>query len=142
MYHSFLIHSPADGHLGFFHVLAIINSAETGPQLCFPAPFFLANFPLCKSQSKTRQKTRPVFSLCNSTTSPAGQDLLTLSRTSPRFLWDVSALWRLQGGWPPSGLGRCPHEVYIVPTSRLQGWSKKIKKLQYLRALMVFCHLE
>ena len=27
MYHSFLIHSFADGHLGCFHVLAIINSA-------------------------------------------------------------------------------------------------------------------
>ena len=27
MYHSFLIHSPADGHLGYFHVLAIVNSA-------------------------------------------------------------------------------------------------------------------
>ena len=27
MYHSFLIHSPADGHLGCFHVLAMINSA-------------------------------------------------------------------------------------------------------------------
>ena len=27
MYHSFLIHSSADGHLGHFHVLAIINSA-------------------------------------------------------------------------------------------------------------------
>ena len=27
MYHCFLIHSPADGHLGCFHVLAIINSA-------------------------------------------------------------------------------------------------------------------
>ena len=28
MYHSFLIHSYADGHLGCFHVLAMINSAE------------------------------------------------------------------------------------------------------------------
>ena len=28
MYHSFLIHSSADGHLSCFHVLAIINSAE------------------------------------------------------------------------------------------------------------------
>ena len=27
MYHSFLIHSSTDGHLGWFHVLAIINSA-------------------------------------------------------------------------------------------------------------------
>ena len=27
MYHSFLIHSSADGHLGCLHVLAVINSA-------------------------------------------------------------------------------------------------------------------
>ena len=27
MYHSFLVHSSADGHLGCFHVLAFINSA-------------------------------------------------------------------------------------------------------------------
>ena len=27
MYHYFLIHSSADGHLGCFHFLAIINSA-------------------------------------------------------------------------------------------------------------------
>ena len=27
MYHSFLVHSSADGHLGCFHVLAIMNSA-------------------------------------------------------------------------------------------------------------------
>ena len=27
VYHSFLIHSSADGHLGCFHVLAMINSA-------------------------------------------------------------------------------------------------------------------
>src|SRR5574337_594906 len=27
MYHSFLIHSSADGYLGCFHVLAIVNSA-------------------------------------------------------------------------------------------------------------------
>ena len=27
MYHNFLIHSPANGHLGCFHVLAIVSSA-------------------------------------------------------------------------------------------------------------------
>ena len=27
MYHSLLIHSPADGHLGCFQVLAIMNKA-------------------------------------------------------------------------------------------------------------------
>ena len=27
MYHNFLIHSSANGHLGYFHVLAIVNSA-------------------------------------------------------------------------------------------------------------------
>ena len=32
MYHSFLIHSSADGHLGYFHVLAIINSSGDDPE--------------------------------------------------------------------------------------------------------------
>ena len=37
MYHSFLIHSSADGHLGYFHVLAVVNSAtmNTGIHVSF-----------------------------------------------------------------------------------------------------------
>ena len=43
MYHSFLIHSSADGHLGCFHVLAIINSAvmNTGVQVSISDLVFL-----------------------------------------------------------------------------------------------------
>ena len=42
MCQSFLIHSSADGHLGCFHVLAIINSAAMnigGTRVSFPSGF-------------------------------------------------------------------------------------------------------
>ena len=42
MYHSFLIHSSADGHLGCFHVLAIYKQCcdeHWGTRVSFPAGF-------------------------------------------------------------------------------------------------------
>ena len=43
MYHSFLINLSVDGHLGCFHVLAIINSAAMNIRVCL----FQIWFPQC-----------------------------------------------------------------------------------------------
>ena len=47
MYHIFFIHSSVDGHLGCFHVLAIVNSAvmNTGVHVSFQTMFFSGYMP-------------------------------------------------------------------------------------------------
>ena len=41
MYHSFLIHSSADGHLGCYNVLAIINCAVMNIGVCMSLSILL-----------------------------------------------------------------------------------------------------
>ena len=47
MYHIFFIHSSFDGHLGCFHVLAVVNSAvmNIGVHVYFRAKFFSGYVP-------------------------------------------------------------------------------------------------
>ena len=44
MYHIFFIHSSVNGHLGCFHVLAIVNSANTAMTTGFTYVFFKFGF--------------------------------------------------------------------------------------------------
>ena len=47
MYHMFFIHSSVDGHLGYLHDLAIVNSAavNTGVHVAFRIMFFSRYMP-------------------------------------------------------------------------------------------------
>ena len=49
LYHSFLIHSSADGYLGGFHVLVIINSAVMNIGVCMFLSILVS--PVCMPSS-------------------------------------------------------------------------------------------
>ena len=73
MYHSFLIHSSANGHLGCFHILAIVNSAAVNTACAFLTYGFLRVCVLVvKNPPVSAGDIRDVGSIPGSGSSPGG----------------------------------------------------------------------
>ena len=49
MYHNFFIHSSVDGHLGCFHVLAIVNSAAVNNGMHVSLSILVSSGYMCRS---------------------------------------------------------------------------------------------
>ena len=58
-YHSFLIHSSADGHLGCFHVLAVINSAAMNTEVHVSLSLFADDMILYMENTKDFTRKLP-----------------------------------------------------------------------------------
>ena len=58
MYHSFFIHSSADGHLGCFHVLAIINSAVMNIEVHVSLSILVSSVCMASSGSPVQVRCR------------------------------------------------------------------------------------
>ena len=61
MYHNLLIHSPANGHLGCFHVLAILNSAMTNTGVHVSLSLLVTFRCMCSGIAGWYSRLFPVF---------------------------------------------------------------------------------
>ena len=93
MYHKFFIHSPVDGHLVCFHILAIVNSAsmKSGTHVSFSILVFSAYMPR------------------SGITGSYGGLMPTFLKESPYHL----PYWLYQFTFPPAVQG---HSLFSIPS--------------------------
>ena len=107
LYHNFLIHLPADGYLGCFHVLAIVNSASVNigvhvslsvlvSLVCMPSSGIAGSYgsPISGFLRNLQMFSIVAVLVCLSTNSVRGFPLHTLSRIHCRLFDGSHSDWR------------------------------------------------
>ena len=130
MYHSFLIHSSADGHLGCFHVLAMINSAAMNigvhvslsdlvSLVCMPRSGISGSYGSSISSSIIYPSTLPITAHCfpeshhvyTSSRKPTSPNSVSLNKTNIQVVNNNQP----KNGDCCSGVTLSPQAYYFYP---------------------------